>query len=178
MTLLLYIAMIFLTSRDVRLQNGRYLKMKYDVAHEKAMDAVIDGGQNPIARIDGFLQFLENHYDGGVFDNASDYKDAIELIAKMRELNMKLDALESKEFKQTGWYLGESDRTFNIKLTHHSKGFDGSNLYERGETLMAKPLIADGEHMGWKIIGTPRGTGDQNGYVKQWHINKNHAKIV
>lgn len=71
------------------------------------MRQVIDKGRNPIALIDGLVQFLENHYDNGIFETTEKYETAIALLDDIRQANKKLDALEGAHFDTDTYYPTE-----------------------------------------------------------------------
>lgn len=64
--------------------------MKKDKAHRIAMKQCIDKGRNPVALIDGVLQFVDNHADGSPMDD--EMRDRMEdAITAARLANQRLE---------------------------------------------------------------------------------------
>lgn len=64
-------------------------------AHRIAQKQVIDKGRNPIALIDGLVEFMENHVAGCDVD-MTDRDLAFQLMADIRRANKELDAIATR----------------------------------------------------------------------------------
>lgn len=81
-------------------------------AHRIAMRQVIDKGRDPVALIDGLIQFLENHHDGSPFKTVGGAGASENILSELRELNEKLDRLEVVELGKTAYYADNKDARY------------------------------------------------------------------